>query len=66
MYCSCKGFYVNPTCPQHGRTPVIDLERAAWEQIKQAASESEWIPKEYFMNDWLSDVCEFLRKGNKK
>lgn len=63
MYCSCKGFYVHPNCPQHGRDLVIDLDKAAWEQIKQAAKESSWIPKEYYMNDWLSDVCDFLRNG---
>ena len=39
--------------------PVIDLEANAWESIKQAASESKWIPAQYFMGDWVADVCEF-------
>lgn len=42
---------------------VIDLEALAWAQITQAASESTWMPPEYMANDWLSDVCDFLRKG---
>lgn len=42
---------------------VIDLDALAWAQIKQAASESMWMPPEYMANDWHSDVCEFLRKG---
>ena len=43
--------------------PVIDLDANAWENIKQAASESKWIPAQYFMGDWVADVCEFLRSG---
>jgi hypothetical protein len=43
--------------------PFIDVDAGAWEIIKQAASESKWIPKEYMMNDWVSDVCDFLRNG---
>lgn len=41
--------------------PVIDLDANAWESIKQAANESPWIPPQYFMSDWVADVCEFLR-----
>ena len=43
--------------------PTFDLDAMAWEQIKKAASESEWIPSEYMANDWHYDVCEYLRKG---
>jgi hypothetical protein len=39
---------------------VMDLDALAWEQVKRAASESKWIPPEYMVNDWVSDVCEFL------
>lgn len=44
-------------------TPTIDLDAEAWQSIKQAASESKWIPPEYYANDWHSDVCRFLREG---
>lgn len=41
---------------------VIDIEEVFWESIKKAANESNWIPKEhYFMNDWVADVCRFLK-----
>lgn len=43
--------------------PTFDLDAMAWEQIKKAAAESEWIPSEYMANDWHYDVCEYLRKG---
>lgn len=43
---------------------VIDLDADTWEAIKKAASESSWIPPDYFMNDWASDVCKFLREGH--
>jgi len=43
-------------------TVVLDLDRLHWESIKQAANESNWIPKDfYFQDDWVSDVCSFLR-----
>lgn len=46
-------------------TPVIDLDRNFWEQLVQAASESNWIPQEhYYMNDWVNDCVEYLRFGN--
>lgn len=41
--------------------PVFDLDKNSWDSIKLAAKESGWIPKEYYMNDWVSDVCSFLR-----
>lgn len=40
---------------------VIDLDTIDWQAIQQAASESNWMPPEYMRNDWVSDVCEFLR-----
>lgn len=42
---------------------VIDIEALMWAGIKQAARESSWIPEEYYMNDWVSDVENFLRDG---
>jgi hypothetical protein len=46
------------------RIPTIDIDKEFWKSIKQAASESKWMPEEYFMNDWVSDVCEYLRNGD--
>jgi hypothetical protein len=40
-----------------------DLSAIMWEGIQKAASESNWLPKEYFANDWASDVQNFLRYG---
>ena len=40
--------------------PVIDLEANSWLQIKDAARQSPWMPPEYMMSDWVSDVCQFL------
>lgn len=45
---------------------VVDLDAENWKAIKQAATESKWMPPEYFMNDWVSDVCQFLREGPTK
>ncbi len=41
----------------------LDLSAAAWDEIQQAARESQWMPPEYVMNDWVSDVCRFLREA---
>ena len=42
--------------------PTIDLSDAFWKEIQKAAQESPWIPKDhYYMNDWVSDICSFLR-----
>lgn len=55
----------NPMIPDpEPDTQVIDVDVASWREIKLAASESTWIPPEYFMNDWVSDICRFLRKGH--
>jgi len=45
------------------REHTMDLDRIYLGNIMQAADESNWIPPEYFMNDWMSDVCDFLRNG---
>ena len=42
---------------------VIDLDALDWESIQQAAAQSQWMPAEYFRNDWVSDVCDWLRNG---
>lgn len=39
---------------------IIDLDAAAWQSIKDAAHKSSWIPEQYFLNDWVADVCAFL------
>lgn len=44
-------------------TPVIDLDKISWDLIKDAASKSPWMPPEYMMNDWVSDIVSFLTKG---
>jgi hypothetical protein len=44
----------------------IDLDKIMWESIQKAAEESNWIPKEYCMNDWVYDVQDFLRNGPQK
>jgi hypothetical protein len=43
--------------------PTIDLDGESWMSVKQAASESNWMPPEYTHNDWVADVCEWLREG---
>jgi hypothetical protein len=42
---------------------IINLEEEFWKSIKEAANDSNWIPEEYYMNDWVSDICRFLRTG---
>lgn len=42
---------------------VIDLDAVDWETIQQAADESNWMPNEYMRNDWVADVCNFLKYG---
>lgn len=41
---------------------VHDLDAQSWQAIKQAVAESTWIPPEYTCDDWVNDVCRFLRK----
>lgn len=45
---------------QHSE-PTIDLEEIMWQMIKQAAADAPWMPPEYMMNDWVADVCDFLK-----
>ncbi|MBI6655015.1 hypothetical protein YA0721_03545 [Pseudomonas carnis] len=42
---------------------AIEVSASDWVAIQEAASESTWMPPEYMRNDWVSDVCRFLRKG---
>lgn len=42
---------------------VLDFDKADWESILKAASENTWMPPEYMRNEWVSDVCAFLRNG---
>lgn len=41
----------------------IDLDTVAMQQMRQAAAESTWMPSEYTSNDWIADVCRWLRDG---
>jgi hypothetical protein len=43
--------------------PTIDLKHTAYDQMQQAASESNWMPPEYCANDWIADCCRWLREG---
>lgn len=45
------------------RQDVIDLDAVDWETIQQAADESNWMPNEYMRNEWIADVCNFLKYG---
>lgn len=42
---------------------AIDVSATDWAAIQEAASESTWMPPEYMRNDWVADVCRFLREG---
>jgi hypothetical protein len=44
--------------------PTIDIDECLWSSIKTAAEESSWMPPDYMMNDWVADVCLFLRNGD--
>ena len=41
----------------------IDLDAVAMKQMRQAAAKSTWMPSEYTSNDWIADVCRWLRDG---
>lgn len=47
----------------HRTIETIDLWHEAYKQLQQAASESNWIPPEYYANDWIADCCRWLREG---
>lgn len=42
---------------------MIDVSATDWAAIQEAASQSTWMPPEYMRNDWVDDVCRFLREG---
>lgn len=42
---------------------LIDLDMAGWHMLLDAASQSQWMPQEYAVNDWLADCAQFLRVG---
>ena len=39
----------------------IDIRAVMIEELEKAVGESPWVPKEYMMNEVISDCCEFLR-----
>lgn len=45
---------------QLAETDLIDLDKEHWNSIKETAKRSPWIPAEYYQNDWVADVCNFL------
>jgi len=47
----------------HRTLVTIDLKHTAYDQMQQAASESKWIPPEYYANEWIADCCRWLREG---
>lgn len=62
---TCENYLygIDPGSPEGDKTVIWDLDAEFWKQIKQAARNSSWIPEEYVMNDWVSDVCHYLRGG---
>jgi len=50
-----------PASPQAEQP--IDLDAVAMQQMRQAAAESTWMPSGYTSNDWIADVCRWLRDG---
>lgn len=42
---------------------TINLNLVDMEAITKAASENTWMPEQYMRNDWVADVCAFLRDG---
>lgn len=55
-----------PAATKIGDCLYIDLNKCMWESICEAAKESKWIPPEYYTNDWVADVCDFLKNGVKQ
>lgn len=43
--------------------PTIDLDAHFWGNIQKAAAQATWMPEQYTVNDWVNDVCAFLRDG---
>ena len=52
-----------PVVERQPEPAVIDLDAVDWETIQQAADESNWMPNEYMRNEWVADVCNFLKYG---
>lgn len=52
-----------PAAQPQGAGQVIDLDAVDWEAIRKAADESNWMPNEYMRNEWVADVCNFLKYG---
>jgi hypothetical protein len=66
----CRGFpcELGPTKARETASPasedvVLDLRISAFDQMAEAAGESNWIPPEYMANDWIADCCHLLRTG---
>lgn len=60
----CRAVLALAPKPWHyteGGVETIDLDRSMWEEVKAAARESKWMPAEYMMNDWVADVCSWLK-----
>ena len=54
------------TPPRNTTTPVaaVDLDHTDMDRLREAASQSNWIPHEHYtIGDWVSDCCTFLREG---
>jgi hypothetical protein len=39
----------------------IDIRHVMMDEIEKAVAESPWVPAEYYMNEVVSDICDFLR-----
>jgi hypothetical protein len=42
---------------------VIDLRIGSYEFLANAAARSNWIPPEYYANDWLANCARWLEFG---
>lgn len=51
--------------PEPAAVPVdeVNLDALAWKSLMDAARQTEWMPREYMVNDWLADLREYLIKG---
>lgn len=55
----------NDSPPEPAAVPVdeVNLDALAWKSLMDAARQTEWMPREYMVNDWLADLREYLIKG---
>ncbi len=44
---------------------MLDTEKSWWALIKKTAANSDWMPEDYKMGDWVAEVCSFLQTGKK-